>query len=534
MNEDEMLGLFVQESRDHLAALEADLLALESDAGDAARLNRVFRAVHTVKGTAGFFGFAAITALAHVMESVLALVRDGRMAATPALVTDLLAATDRLRAMVADPRQAATVPSAAELAALQALLHLEPALAAGPAARSVPTSLHAFRFDPELIRAALREGHHFYVVQLRLQADIEAAGQTPLHYLREIATVGTLIDTALDLGSVGGLEDDTPSDLVCSVLFATPMEPDLLLGAFGIPATQLAQTSSEFFQDWLKSQPTLVPRAPTASDAAPHPRLEESVRLPVRLLDELTQLVGELVRGRDQLVRLAGESGAPADLAGAVRNVATLATDLEQALSCARCQPVGTLFGRFPRLVHDLGRKLGKEMRLETSGDDLPLDRALLAGLTDPLTHLIRNSADHGIEPPAERRRLGKPDAGVVRLCATQADGAALVEIRDDGRGLDLARIAAKAVERQLLTAAQAGALAPAEIRRLIFAPGLSTAAEVSDVSGRGVGMDVVKTDIENLGGQVEVDSEPGQGTVVTIRLPLRQPRPQLEPARAA
>ncbi len=534
MNEDEMLGLFVQESRDHLATLEADLLALESDAGDADRLNRVFRAVHTVKGTAGFFGFAAITSLAHVMESVLALVRDGRMAATPALVTDLLAATDRLRTMVADPRQAATIPSAAELAALQALLHLEPAVAAAPAARSVPTSLHAFRFDPELIRAALREGHHFYVVQLRLQADIEAAGQTPLHYLREIASVGTLIDTALDLGSVGGLEDDTPTDLVCSILFATPMEPDLLLGAFGIPASQLAQTSSEFFHDWLRSQPTLVPRTSPPAATAPHPRPDETVRLPTRLLDELTQLVGELAQGRDHLLLLAAEPGTPAELNAAVQSLATVATGLQHALTRARCQPVGDLFGRFPRLLHDLGRKLGKDIRLETSGDDLPLDRALLAGLTDPLTHLIRNSADHGIESPAERRRLGKPAVGVVCLRATLEDGTLEVEVRDDGRGLDLARITAKAIERELVSPHQAAGLSPAEVRQLIFAPGLSTAPEVSDVSGRGVGMDVVKTDIGQLGGQINLDSAPGEGTVVTIRLPVRQPRLQLEPARAA
>src|SRR5471030_2628089 len=260
MDDAEMLGLFVQESADNLAALETELLALGSDPRDATRLHRIFRAVHSVKGTAGFFGLTAITALAHVMESVMALVRDGRMDAAPALVNDLLAGTDKLKAMIADPARSAEIPTDSERAALQSLLQFVPASGAAPPAPALPANLNAFKLDAELIRAALRDGHHIYIINLCLQADIEAAGQTPLHYLREIGELGTLIHTALDLGDIGGLNDEAPADLVCSILFAAAMEPDLLIGAFGIPPNQLTQLSTDFFTNWEKSQPTLVAR----------------------------------------------------------------------------------------------------------------------------------------------------------------------------------------------------------------------------------------------------------------------------------
>ncbi len=557
-----MLELFVQEAREHLGVLETDLVSLEANPRDAALLNRLFRAVHSVKGTAGFFGLTAITELAHVMESVMALVRDGRMSAGPELINLFLAGTDKLKAMVAAPERSSDISSLAEREALGALLRSDPPARPAVAGNEIlPLYLRAFRIDPELVRTALRSGHHVYVVQLRLHADIELKGQGILDYLREVQSLGTLIDTATDIDEIGGLESDAPADVVCSLLFATAMEPDLLLGAFDLPADQLVQAPSAALRDWLSTQPVLAPAAPPAppaviAAAAPvpapaatpvttapedgttgtaHPmassartKPDETVRISVSLLDALMNLAGEMVLGRNQLLRVAESrregAATPAEsdgLGGIIQGISAVTSDLQRTIMRARLQPVGGLLGRFHRVLRDLGQKLGKEIQLETVGDDVELDRALIEGLSDPLTHLVRNAADHGIEPREERVRAGKAPAGRVRISAAHLAGRVQIEVRDDGRGLDPARLKAKAVEKGLLTPEQAERLGEAEAWQLIFAPGFSTAAVVSDVSGRGVGMDVVKTNIERLGGRVEIESVVGRGTAIIIRLPL-------------
>lgn len=557
-----MLDLFVQESSEHLTTLETDLLALESAPRDADLLNRLFRAVHSVKGTAGFFGLVAITDLAHVMESVMALVRDGQMASDGRLVSVFLAATDKLRVMVASPGTSSTVDVSAENAALQALLRREPPSLPADQGPVLPAYLHGFRIDPELVRAALRHGQNVFVLQLRLHADIEARGQTILNYLAEVESLGVFIDAVTDLESVTGLDDTNPPELVCSLLFATAMETDLLVSAFDLPAEQVVKVPPDLLRDWQKTQSTLAPArtapeptlatlpqtepapvipAPVATAAAapvPAPasetgaatpmaspnrgRSEETVRISVSLLDTLMNLAGEMVLGRNQLVRaVATQASSVEGLPSLVQNISGVTSDLQRTIMRARLQPVGGLLAKFGRVVRDLGQKLGKDLLLETVGDEVELDRALIEGLSDPLTHLVRNAADHGIETPEERRRAGKPPSGRIRIAASHLAGRVQLEVRDDGRGLDPARLKAKAIEKGLLTAEQAARLGDTEAWQLIFAPGFSTAAVVSDVSGRGVGMDVVKTNIERLGGRVEIQSAVGQGTAVIIRLPL-------------
>ncbi len=575
--ESEMLDLFVQEANEHLATLETDLVALDANPRDAALLNRIFRAVHSVKGTAGFFGLTAITDVAHVMESVMALVRDGRMDATPTLINLFLASTDKLKAMVGAPERSADIPTQDERTALHALLKTEPPVRPAPADQpTLPLYLSSFNIDPELVRDALRHGHHCYVVQLRLHADIEAQGQTILTYLNDVESLGTIIDTATDLAGVG-LGEAIPADVMCSILFATAMESDLLLAAFNLPAEQLVHVPADLLKTWLQTQATLVPAYPSATAATPPPvvpqapspsqalapvpvslplsapaapelrlaaqeqslavpqpaaaatraKPEETVRISVNLLDTLMNLAGEMVLGRNRLLRLApagGETGTAESqegLTGIVQDISAVTSDLQRTIMRARLQPVGGLFGKFNRIIRDLGQKLGKDISLETVGDDVELDRALIEGLSDPLTHLIRNSADHGIEPPDERTRAGKPPGGHVRISAAHLAGRVQIEVRDDGRGLNPEKLKSKAIEKGLITSEQAARLSETEAWQLIFAPGFSTAAIVSDVSGRGVGMDVVKTNIERLGGRVEIRSVLGQGTAIIIRLPL-------------
>lgn len=551
------MDLFVQEATEHLAVLETDLLGLEAEPRDPVLLNRLFRAVHSVKGTAGFFGLTTITDLAHVMESVMSLLRDGKMEVGAGLVDVFLSATDKLKLLVSGPGESASVDTRPEREALQALLRSDPP--ERPGAAELPVYLRAFSIDPELVRHALRHGQNVYLVQVRLRADIEDKGQTILGYFHDVESLGTLIDSATDIGG-DGLRGEPASDLVCSLLFSTAMEPDLLLGAFGLPEDQLVQAPADLLREWLKAQPSLkaAPPAPVASlapapvpsaaavpvapltpepAAAPEPvptgtahpmpsasraRAEETVRIAVSTLDALMNLAGEMVLGRNQLLRLAsGREAAHDGLASVVQSINNATSDLQRTVMRARLQPVGGLFGKFTRVVRDLGQKLGKELQLEIIGDEVELDRALIEGLSDPLTHLVRNAADHGIEPPEERRRAGKPPFGRIRISAAHLAGRVQIEVRDDGRGLDPARLKAKAEEKGLITAQQAARLSDAEAWQLVFAPGFSTAAVVSDVSGRGVGMDVVKTNIERLGGRVEIQSVLGQGTAIIILLPL-------------
>ena len=583
-----MLGLFVQEANEHLETLENDLVALEASPQNAELLNRLFRAIHSVKGTAGFFGLTPITDLAHVMESVMALLRDGRMVANRDLINLFLTGTDKLKAMVATPDQAASTDTSAERTALHALLHREPPMTdATPEKPILPLYMSGFRIDPELVRNGLTHGQNVYVVQLNLNADIEAKGQTLLDYFRDIEALGTLIDTATEMGGLdggldggGGLGEGIAADVICSLLFSTAMEPDLLLCAFNLPENQLTAVPSDLLKEWLKTQPTLAPSksapvpvakaapTPSALPAAVHPsapvattpahapaptstsitptplspavpaapahgakaKTEDTVRISVSLLDGLMNLAGEMVLGRNQLLRIAAPSRENASATSAssidgltsiVQGISGVTTDLQRTIMRARLQPVGGLFGKFNRIIRDLGQKLGKEIQLETVGDDVELDRALIEGLSDPLTHLIRNSADHGIELPAARVAAGKTAAGHVRISAAHLAGRVQIEVRDDGNGLNPEKLKAKAIEKGVITTEQASKMTESEAWQLIFAPGFSTAAVVSDVSGRGVGMDVVKTNIEKLGGRVEIHSVLGQGTAIIIRLPL-------------
>lgn len=264
---------------------------------------------------------------------------------------------------------------------------------------------------------------------------------------------------------------------------------------------------------------------PAARAAGAHKRgaAESSVRVDTELLDDLMRLVGELVLTRNQIVQQTSAAAKTTDmeLLAATQRLNLIASELQEGVMKTRMQPIDALWNKFPRVVRDLGAQCGKHVRLEMVGKETELDRTLLEAVKDPLTHLVRNSVDHGVEPPDVRLRAGKPPEGVLTLRARHESGQVVVEVADDGGGIDAAKIGAKAVEKGLITAAALERMSPAELLQLIFAPGFSTAAAVTNVSGRGVGMDVVKTNIESIGGTIEVESVPGEGTVCRLRIPL-------------
>ncbi|MBM4060120.1 MAG: response regulator [Planctomycetes bacterium] len=532
----DLVNDFVIEAREHLATVEAHLLGLESgaDSGPDA-INRLFRAVHSVKGVAGFLGFENVNRLAHTMESVLDLVRKGRLLMAPPMVTELLGATDLLRSLIERVRESDTVPIDAQVATLQHFLATEQSAKSHAAGAATPAELP---LDPG---EALLE---LDLVVPRLELALgRPIGELP----GVLAELGRVVAGASQLGAVCAgdhgprdplrvqLVTGRPAEAVRSALHLEVDEVRVLRTAPLAPAPSASGGEVRPAAAAVAQQPAppgsgATDRAgaveagkPGPGPAAPVQGAEahnESIRVSVHLLDKLMNLSGELVLGRNQLMQAQG-TGNEKGVAIASARLNQVVGEVQEAVLQTRMQPVGNLFGRFPRVVRDLSGKLGKRCRLETEGGGVDLDRSILEALSDPLTHLVRNAVDHGLERPEERQAARKDPEGVVRLLAAQQGGNVRITITDDGRGIDPARLRRKAVEKELVTADQAAVMSDREAVLLIFAPGFSTAEQVTDVSGRGVGMDVVRSNIEKLGGHVDVHSTLGRGTVVAITIPL-------------
>ena len=572
----DLVNDFVTESREHLANVETDLLQLEEglDGDSGERVNRVFRAVHSVKGVAGFLGFDTINKLSHALESVLDLVRKSRLDPSPELVDVLLAATDCLRGLVEHVQESNQTPIEEQLHRLQHFLDAPAAAAA--AAKAVATELAAGEWlvevDLVLPRIALARSCTISEVVdsvARLGRVVSGgaslAGRSESDASREPVTV--TIATSLQpqelreqlLLSADELRElrrpVSASEAPAPVVAAGTTPTRTMVDSHEPPATRAAASPA---REPVAAAPTSAPtststsapepEAPIAAasqapaeapartvekadkaekkaDAGKRPETggdshAESIRVSVHLLDKLMNLSGELVLGRNQLIQAHG-SGNDKGVGVASARLNLVVSEMQDAIMQTRMQPIGTLFQRFPRVVRDLSAKLGKRCRLEIEGKDVELDRSILESLSDPLTHIVRNSVDHGMELPEHRRSAGKQQEGVIRMTASQQGGNVLLEISDDGRGIDPVRLKRKAVEKNVITAAQAQVMSDREAINLIFAPGFSTAEKVTDVSGRGVGMDVVRSNIEKLGGHVEVQSTLGKGTTMAITIPL-------------
>ncbi|MDD4347511.1 MAG: hybrid sensor histidine kinase/response regulator [Opitutales bacterium] len=576
MVDNELIGIFIQESKEHLEAIEPEILAMESASHDSEGVNTIFRGVHSIKGSSGFFGFDQISKLSHVMENLMALVRDGQLSPNSEMVSVLLASTDKLKLMIDDPQHCAEVAIEDEVKQLNTFLPAakggtKPAQGKGePAPKQVklPDSLKRFRLDPYILKNAMQHGHLVFVIRLFMNKDVKEKGRTPYDYFKEIESLGEFVDAYFDFSSISGLDDALSTDLVCSFLFTTVMgSPDMITSVFDIPASQVEEIEAGVIKEWLGTNPgvqtpegrdaavfleVVEDESGPASDTGHEPdkveeedhlaptdhlavkassapaarmkvkRADETIRVNVSLLDSLMNLAGEMVLSRNQLIRIAENHGQEiAGLQSIIQNINLVTSDMHEKVMQTRLQALGIIFGKFTRIIRDLAMKLGKEIILDIEGEDVELDKSIVEALSDPLTHLIRNCADHGIELPEERERMGKPREGRVRLTAKHVGGQVLIEIIDDGRGMNPEKLRQKAIEKGVLKAEEAAKMSDRQALTIIFLPGFSTAEKVSDVSGRGVGMDVVRTNIEGLGGFVDIDSEVGVGTRISLRLPL-------------
>lgn len=587
--DDNLMDELIAESKEHLEAIEPDLMGLEEnpDAVDAEAINRIFRAVHSIKGGFGFFSMNHIKNLAHSMENVMGMIRDGKLTVQPAIVDVLLSGADKLRVLIDDVHFSEDIPVEEEMAQLAKILTAEQEVP--PVSRqtdSAPESADSASGSPEYDEAisilntpgseALPDNVSDHLADLLHLVYDQVTGEGK-SLVEDILADQEACAKAMGLD---GILREAIADKLQKVLPYLPISPT--------PVTTEQVTPESTANKPVNPEKDVADKAQAnrKSASAGHKSAggAQSLRVKVNLLDKLMNLAGELVLSRnrikqtmddklssamaaspqlgrfekqllasrkrieDMVSTLVNESGQmPAvavakefekidfslrqlldtsfselpGLRGAVQDIDGVTSDLQSGIMGTRMQLVGSVFSKFPRVIRDMNKKLGKDIELSIKGEDVELDKSIIEALGDPLTHLIRNSADHGVEKPEVRKTAGKPTRGKIELAARHEGGQVYIEIIDDGAGIDPEKIKRKAIERNMLTEKDAGDLTEQEILRLIFAPGFSTATQVSDVSGRGVGMDVVRSNIEKIGGTVDIESTFGRGTRITLKLPL-------------
>ncbi|MCP5306908.1 MAG: chemotaxis protein CheA [Chromatiaceae bacterium] len=543
--------VFFEESFEGLDIMESGLLNMDPGAVDAEEINAIFRAAHSIKGGSGTFGFMNVAGFTHVMETLLDEMRDGRRDVTPDAVNVLLQSVDVLREMLTAARDGGT-PDEERVAAQRA--ELDRVLADnGAAAPQVQSSATA---EVQGSGAGQVQPVGWKIV-FRPHPHLMRTGNDPLRIIRELGSLGEL-QALCDTSQLPALEDYEPEDSYLSweLRLHQAVDKSQIDEVFewveddcDFAIVPVLPEGAEAAVEAGPSQPEAAVTAASPAVAAAPPAPERrtggdrrqadrrqgedrrasagagggssSIRVDIHKIDTLINMVGELVITQSMLGMLGSdfEMSRVERLKEGLAQLERHTRELQESVMGIRMVPISFSFSRFPRLVHDLSMKLGKKIELKMSGENTEVDKTVIEKIGDPLVHLVRNSLDHGIESPEERLAAGKPETGTVHLGASHRGGNIVIEIRDDGRGLPRDKILAKAIERGL--AKPEDHLSDKDVYELIFQPGFSTADQVSDISGRGVGMDVVRRNINELGGAIEIDSTPGEGSAIIVRLPL-------------
>lgn len=582
MTAEEIQAIFFAECEESLAAAEQGLAACKEGTQDSDTVNAVFRGVHSIKGGAGAFGYSALQAFTHTFETLLSDVRDGTVAITEPLIDLMLIALDTLSDHVTAARDSTEPPEDAALqaeltAAMAANAGAAPAPVAAPVAiqEPMPVSMEAKTIEPsdddfdldfdldallDDISGEIGDAQPAGVMprwEVRVRAHSAAMrnGSEPLLMLREMAELGGIC-TDCDTSAIPPLDSFDPGTGYFGWVFSFPVEVSeaavrdifdfvgddctLVFGEnaqmppirFPAPVAPVAQVAPPVAAPAATAPLAAAADLPNATPVAPAedaqtsrsqqappapPAPGQSIRIELFKLDKLIDAVGELVIAQAMMAqRLASDGLSASDEMTLIEG---LTRDIQESAMAIRAQPIGSVFSRVPRILRELASSTGKHVRLEVSGESTELDKTVIERLGEPLTHLIRNAVDHGIEPADERIAAGKPAEGTLTLSAEHRSGRILIRIGDDGKGIDRDRVFAKAVEKGLITPDTL--MTKEEIDLLIFAPGFSTAAQITNVSGRGVGMDVVRQNVKDLGGRITIESEPGSGTTFTLTLPL-------------
>jgi two-component system chemotaxis sensor kinase CheA len=547
---------FMQESAEHVEAMEAGLLALRTAPDDAETLNAIFRSAHSIKGGAGSFGLTNLVRFTHALENLLDRLRSLEIPATAEVISVLLQSVDVLRAMLDAGADGGMPDGARQLAEqIESLSAAQPVSQDNPI-RQKPGPSKAPPKEAFDDRAVARE-LNFYRVEFRPHREMFSSGTNPIMLLRNLASLGTVSVCQLHADELPPLAELDPGQCYLSwtIELASSCAEEELHEVFEF-VEHLAEVTVQRVDQPLQAENGLALHRPSAQPltldvlpatapektekvdrrkeeerrkaeerrAAKKPNVaaeSSSIRVATDKVDRLIDLVGELVIAQVMTAQMV-EDFEPSCLPKLREAVAAMergTRELHERVMAVRMMPVGTLFQRYARVVYDIAQSTGKQIRLETDGEETEIDKSMLELLGDPLTHLIRNAADHGIEASDVRLAANKPAEGLIQMRAFHRSGRIVIEISDDGAGIDTARVRAKAVERGLI--AEEADLSDDQIRMLIFAPGFSTREEVSDLSGRGVGMDVVRRNVQQLSGSVALASELGSGSTVSIELPL-------------
>ncbi len=471
----EILNDFLTESNEMLEVLDQRFVTLESDPNNTDLLNEIFRAMHSMKGSAGFLGFNHLVDVAHRGENILNKLRQAEMAVSPTIISVILETIDVIKAIMADIRESGTD-------------------------NHVATAAIASKLD-DIINSTVSTPAPAVAPKVETAAPAQAAPSAPPPTLGEI-----LVNDGL-----------ASKEQVLDALTTQQHQPDpkTPLGEILLQAKAITERALDQALHKQEKQPK-----PAEEDA--------TIRVETKRLDSVMNLVGELVLGRNRLIKIGTqlEQNHEADpqvrvLSETLAQLNLVTTDLQLAVMKTRMLPIKKVFAKLPRMVRDLSQKLNKQVHLEMRGEETELDKSVADEIGDPLVHLVRNAIDHGIETPAERQAKGKQAGGQLTIAASQEGNSIVIRINDDGRGIQVEKIKAKALDKGLISEAELATMEPREVLNLIFLPGFSTAEQVTDVSGRGVGMDVVRTNIRKINGSVDLESEPGKGSQIIIKLPL-------------
>lgn len=483
---DDLIAEFLTETAESLEVVDSELVRFEANPNERKTLDNIFRLVHTVKGTCGFLGLSRLEAVAHAGETLLGRFRDGKLDVTPIAVTLVLHSIDRIKVILAGLEATGNEPDGDDHDLIEQL----EAMAEGQqvdlsAVQAVEVPVRAFGAEVEAVELP------------------QVISKEPERNLRP----GEVSEAELEAAFLAAEAPDWMNE----------PEPAVVAAPEPVKAPEPVAAKAP---EPAKAAAAPEPLAGLGGEDAMGIATTQSIRVSVDVLEGLMTLVSEMVLTRNQLLQIS-RTREDSAFATPLQRLSTLTGELQDSVMKTRMQPIGAAWKKLPRLVRDLSYELGKKIDLVMDGEGTELDRQVLELIRDPLTHMVRNSADHGLEPTQERIDLGKPATGTIKLAAFHEGGYIVIRIADNGRGLNTGRIREKLIEKGLVTRTEVESLSDQQVHRYIFAPGFSTAAKVTNLSGRGVGMDVVRTNIEQIGGQIDLTSVPGQGTTFTIKIPL-------------
>ena len=562
MDTNQYMEMFLEESREHLQSLNDGLLALENDPEEVSVVNDIFRNAHTIKGMSATMGFTKIAELTHDMENVFDLLRTEKMKVNEDIMDTLFKTIDSLEQMIESvgsggPEDVVDITGfASKLSALasgKTVAEAEPAPAPAAPAAAAPaaagSSIEYSDTDKDVIMEAANGGMHVYHVKVTLADNCVLKSARSYMVMNALDQLGEVVksvppaedleqekfEQSFDVVTVTDSEMKAIEDAILSIsevesveikdaveeikAAAAPAEAPAAAPAAAAPAAPAANVPAPAASAAPAAKPSAPPAKKPAADAKKL-KSGQSVRVDIEKLDTLMNLMGELVINKVRLEQI-GTTHRLTELTETLEQMDRVTTDLQTVVMKVRMVPVGQVFNRFPRMVRDLAKELGKELNLTIEGEETELDRTVIDEIGDPIMHLLRNSLDHGLEHPDDREAKGKPRIGEVGLIARHEGNNVVIMVTDDGKGIDADVIRRKAVEKGMISEDEANSLDDADAVRLIFLPGFSTAEVVTDVSGRGVGMDVVRSKIETLGGHVDVETKIDEGSVFKIKLPL-------------